>query len=223
MIEGRSCSVSAGQRQHGGSALLASSMRVHRQADDEEDHPATISRICSSNRDVDDDDESSAAMARCRPELVVDEAAPKTRTRGTSAEVGWGYSLDTTMRTDGVKWLCSLHHYSVANAFCRRRRHMKVLYTVLCLFLMFKDLGVIVTCSDVESGGGGADDSFNFNATLNSPSGSAPLDGLAYAEPGDVRHYTAMWAVHIPGGELVADEVARRHGFVNYGRVSDLR
>lgn len=33
-------------------------------------------------------------------------------------------------------------------------------------------------------------------------------------------HYTPMWAVDIPGGIEVADDVARHHGFINHGRVS---
>lgn len=33
-------------------------------------------------------------------------------------------------------------------------------------------------------------------------------------------HYTPMWAVEIPGGMEVADDVARHHGFINHGRVS---
>lgn len=33
-------------------------------------------------------------------------------------------------------------------------------------------------------------------------------------------HYTHQWAVHIEGGEQVAEEVARDHGFTNHGLVS---
>lgn len=32
--------------------------------------------------------------------------------------------------------------------------------------------------------------------------------------------YTNTWAVHIPGGQAVADQVASKHGFRNYGHVS---
>lgn len=32
--------------------------------------------------------------------------------------------------------------------------------------------------------------------------------------------YTNTWAVHIPGGPEVADQVASKHGFFNYGHVS---
>ena len=32
--------------------------------------------------------------------------------------------------------------------------------------------------------------------------------------------YTNSWAVEIPGGRAVADDVARRHGFLNMGQVS---
>lgn len=32
--------------------------------------------------------------------------------------------------------------------------------------------------------------------------------------------YTNTWAVHIPGGQEVADQIANKHGFINYGHVS---
>ncbi len=32
--------------------------------------------------------------------------------------------------------------------------------------------------------------------------------------------YTNTWAVHITGGELEANRIARKHGFVNHGKVS---
>lgn len=32
--------------------------------------------------------------------------------------------------------------------------------------------------------------------------------------------YTNTWAVHIPGGPEVADQVATKHGFINNGHVS---
>lgn len=32
--------------------------------------------------------------------------------------------------------------------------------------------------------------------------------------------YTNTWAVHIPGGQETADQVADKHGFINYGHVS---
>lgn len=34
--------------------------------------------------------------------------------------------------------------------------------------------------------------------------------------------YTNTWAVHIPEGPAVADELCRKHGFINHGQVSDL-
>lgn len=34
--------------------------------------------------------------------------------------------------------------------------------------------------------------------------------------------YTNTWAVHIPGGQAVADQVASKHGFLNYGHVSSV-
>lgn len=33
-------------------------------------------------------------------------------------------------------------------------------------------------------------------------------------------HYTPQWAVHIEGGEEVANRIAAKHGFVNLGKVS---
>lgn len=32
--------------------------------------------------------------------------------------------------------------------------------------------------------------------------------------------YTNTWAVHIPGGQEEADQIASKHGFINYGHVS---
>lgn len=32
--------------------------------------------------------------------------------------------------------------------------------------------------------------------------------------------YTNTWAVHIPGGQKIADRIANKHGFINYGHVS---
>lgn len=32
-------------------------------------------------------------------------------------------------------------------------------------------------------------------------------------------HYTPQWAVHIEGGQEVADRIAAKHGFVNLGKV----
>lgn len=34
------------------------------------------------------------------------------------------------------------------------------------------------------------------------------------------KHYTSTWAVHVLGGEEVANDVARKHGFRNMGQVS---
>lgn len=31
---------------------------------------------------------------------------------------------------------------------------------------------------------------------------------------------TNHWAVEVPDGDRVADDVARRHGFINHGKVS---
>lgn len=37
--------------------------------------------------------------------------------------------------------------------------------------------------------------------------------------PSDSGHYTATWAVHIPGGQADAEQIARDHGFINLGKV----
>lgn len=39
--------------------------------------------------------------------------------------------------------------------------------------------------------------------------------------PGARGHYTPTWAVHIPGGDHVAQQVADDHGYVLLGKVSD--
>lgn len=51
---------------------------------------------------------------------------------------------------------------------------------------------------------------------------SSGIDGASPGSEGSQRsgQYTAMWAVDIPGGIEVADDVARHHGFINHGRVS---
>lgn len=83
-----------------------------------------------------------------------------------------------------------------------RQRHAKMLLAAaLCLLLALSDLGKLVSASPSRGG------SFNFNATHEE----------AQAARG---HFTPMWAVRIPGGEAVADHVARHHGFTNHGRVS---
>lgn len=35
----------------------------------------------------------------------------------------------------------------------------------------------------------------------------------------DSTIFTDQWAVHVPGGDRVADEIAARHGFLNFGKV----
>lgn len=34
--------------------------------------------------------------------------------------------------------------------------------------------------------------------------------------------FTDQWAVHVTGGDLVADEIAAKHGFTNLGKVNEL-
>lgn len=38
--------------------------------------------------------------------------------------------------------------------------------------------------------------------------------------PGARGHYTPTWAVHIPGGDHIAQQVADDHGYVLLGKVS---
>lgn len=103
----------------------------------------------------------------------------------------------------------------LTSAFGQRRQqqqHTKMLYAVLCLLFVFSNLGKLVSCSPSSRSIG----SFNFNATAED----------AVVVVGDEEeqvtrgHYTPMWAVQIPGGAEVAENVARHHGFVNHGRVS---
>lgn len=50
-----------------------------------------------------------------------------------------------------------------------------------------------------------------------------PLLVLLFSGLGPVvgqKLYTNTWAVHIPGGPEVADQVATKHGFINNGHVS---
>lgn len=44
--------------------------------------------------------------------------------------------------------------------------------------------------------------------------------GLAAEAEHSGGHYTHTWAVHIPGGDAVADQIAAEQGFVNQGKVS---
>lgn len=37
------------------------------------------------------------------------------------------------------------------------------------------------------------------------------------------KHYTGSWAVEVEGGSAVADELARRHGLSNRGKVGNLK
>lgn len=103
----------------------------------------------------------------------------------------------------------------VTSAFGQRRQqqqHTKMLYAVLCLLFVFSNVGKLVSCSPSSRS---ISSSFNFNATEE--------DAVVVADEEEQvtrGHYTPMWAVQIPGGEEVANNVARHHGFVNYGKVS---
>lgn len=103
----------------------------------------------------------------------------------------------------------------LTSAFGQRRQqqqHTKMLYAVLCLLFVFSNVGKLVSCSPSSRS---ISSSFNFNAT------EEEAVVVADEEEQVTRgHYTPMWAVQIPGGEEVANNVARHHGFVNYGKVS---
>uniref|UniRef100_A0A8C9YC54 Furin (paired basic amino acid cleaving enzyme) a n=1 Tax=Sander lucioperca TaxID=283035 RepID=A0A8C9YC54_SANLU len=47
--------------------------------------------------------------------------------------------------------------------------------------------------------------------------GAVLRDCAALEEP--MKVYTNTWAVHIPGGQEEADQIASKHGFINYGHV----
>lgn len=52
-----------------------------------------------------------------------------------------------------------------------------------------------------------------------------PLLVLLFSGMGPVvgqKLYTNTWAVHVPGGQEAADQVANKHGFINYGHVSSV-
>lgn len=40
-------------------------------------------------------------------------------------------------------------------------------------------------------------------------------------KPNESGHYTSTWAVHVPEGSEVANQIAAEHGFINLGKVSD--
>ena len=43
---------------------------------------------------------------------------------------------------------------------------------------------------------------------------------ILYVEFSIATLFTDLWAVHVEGGVKIANEVARRHGFINKGQVS---
>lgn len=117
---------------------------------------------------------------------------------------------------------------------------------ILCVLVCSGGLGhrVLVAAGTSSSSSGGDSKhnnmnsynnivgSFNVNATLDD---HQPREEVVVATVGDrsdsqdtdtvvpvpiAGHYVPMWAVEIPGGIQVADDVARHHGFINHGRVS---
>lgn len=49
-----------------------------------------------------------------------------------------------------------------------------------------------------------------------------PLNYLVDDDIKQDNHFTSTWAVHVPDGEDAANEVARKHGFTNHGKVSSI-
>ena len=54
--------------------------------------------------------------------------------------------------------------------------------------------------------------------TLAEASSSSNTDSISI--PGEPR-YTSSWAVEIHGGPALVDRLARKHGFLNLGKVKD--
>lgn len=119
---------------------------------------------------------------------------------------------------------------------------------ILCVLVCSGGLGhrVLVAAGTSSSSSGGDSKhnnmnsynnivgSFNVNATLDDHQPReevvvvvATVDDRSDSQDTDTKvpvsnagHYVPMWAVEIPGGIQVADDVARHHGFINHGRVS---
>ena len=45
------------------------------------------------------------------------------------------------------------------------------------------------------------------------------VESLEAPEGNGLREYTAIWSVNIPDGPKAADEIAKKHGFINTGPV----
>lgn len=120
---------------------------------------------------------------------------------------------------------------------------------ILCVLVCSGGLGhrVLVAAGTSSSSSSGGDSkhnnmnsynnivgSFNVNATLDDhqPREEVVMVVATVGDRSDSQdtdtavpvsnagHYVPMWAVEIPGGIQVADDVARHHGFINHGRVS---
>ena len=102
----------------------------------------------------------------------------------------------------------------IAKSLCTNRRHVSNMFglsmqkvcgqcsTVFCNFIP-KSLVLLYIVLSVCS-----------NLVVN-----VACDDLLSA-PGARGHYTHTWAVHIPGGEHIANLVADEHNFINRGKVS---
>lgn len=110
-----------------------------------------------------------------------------------------------------IQRLCSSSSSSTSS-----RSRQKMFFAVLCLLFLFSsDLGWLCVTA------GSASSIFSFNASESVPwvaAASAAEERRTSRSPSG--HFTPMWAVEIPGGVEVADDVARHHGFINHGRVS---
>lgn len=99
-----------------------------------------------------------------------------------------------------------------------QRRQNPLLYIVLCL-LYINSLVIVVSCNNSDIDNRLRSDSLNnINSYRNESSDAAASDDFP-SSPDGHRHFTPTWAVHIPGGETVANLVAAEHGFTNYGKV----
>lgn len=82
---------------------------------------------------------------------------------------------------------------------------------VMCLILNVVCNGLLITSVR-------ADDGFSSSGSFD---GDTPGSSALWDEPQtQAGHYTSTWAVHIPGGDHVAQQVADDHGYVILGKVS---
>lgn len=196
---------------------------------------AKVSRIGSSsnnNSQVGDSDETSASattttisdreVTRCGRHSMEDGVATIMRSSSTPLAM---------MARPRTQRLCSSaaarqHHPP------RRLLHLHAVLSLM-LFVVFSSLGnnnhVLVSAGSTPISSSRNNNinrntvsSFNINATMNDENDVLPQDESSSSDSSSNKagHYVPMWAVEIPGGIQVADDVARHHGFINHGRVS---